>query len=89
MGAINASNGRFITEFKEEYFNQYDTIEFIDDLIRANGGTEKVCLFFDNSSIHVGKEVMQYIKQYKVKVIRNIPYEPEFNGIEVCFSLEL
>ena len=71
---------------KTNYFDQWDTIEFLDDLLTNNGGPDKVSVFFDNASIHVVSDVSDYIKSKRLKAIRNIPYCPEFNGIEVLWA---
>ena len=48
---------------------------------------QNIAFFWDNASIHVGKEVGQYLKCNKgIRTIKNIPYEPENNGIEFVWA---
>ena len=48
---------------------------------------QNIAFFWDNASIHVGKEVSQYLKCNKdIRIIKNIQYEPENNGIEFVWA---
>ena len=40
----------------------------------------------DNACIHHSKIVTEYIKNYNIKLIFNVPYSPEYNPIEIMFS---
>ena len=41
----------------------------------------------DNLQVHKTKEVAESCKELKVETIFNVPYSPDFNGIESYFSL--
>lgn len=41
----------------------------------------------DNLSVHKTKEVQDTYKRLKITPIYNMPYSPDFNGIESYFSL--
>ena len=60
-------------------------IDFIDQLRRGHVNRD-FTLFLDNCSIHKGVDVKAHIKKHKIKVIYNIQYQPEFNGIEVAWA---
>ena len=86
MAAINSIDGMIYTKISKQYFKQADTIEFVKMLIDKNK-SKKICLFWDNASVHVGKEISEYLNQIQnLKVIQNIVYEPENNGIEFLWS---
>ena len=44
-------------------------------------------MFLDNLQVHKTKEVSDACEQHKAKLIFNLPYSPDFNGIESYFSL--
>ena len=41
----------------------------------------------DNLQVHKTKEILETCKRLKVRPIFNVPYSPDFNGIETYFSL--
>lgn len=44
-------------------------------------------MFMDNLQVHKTDEVNHICKEKKVQKIFNVPYSPDFNGIESYFSL--
>ena len=44
-------------------------------------------MFMDNLQVHKTKEVVEICKLLQVQAIFNVPYSPDFNGIESYFSL--
>lgn len=44
-------------------------------------------MFMDNLQVHKTTEVVETCKRLKVQQIFNVPYSPDFNGIESYFSL--
>lgn len=51
-------------------------------LKKINKNHKKTCLIIDNARWHLTKEVLEFIKQKKIKLIRLPPYSPELNPIE-------
>ena len=41
----------------------------------------------DNLQVHKTKEVIETCRRLKARPIFNVPYSPDFNGIETYFSL--
>jgi transposase len=41
----------------------------------------------DNLQVHKTKEVLETCKRLRARSIFNVPYSPDFNGIETNFSL--
>ena len=41
----------------------------------------------DNLEVHKTKEVLETSERLKARPIFNVPYSPDFNGIETYFSL--
>ena len=61
---------------------------FVDELANKLSDEQKKKALFvlDNASYHKTKEIIKKFNQYKFKVITNIPYKSEFNGIEFFFA---
>jgi transposase len=66
-----------------------DTRKFIAFLERLRGtfGDQPFCIFMDNLSVHKTKVVKETCEKLNIKAIYNVPYSPDFNGIECYFSL--
>ena len=69
MGALNTRLGILYVKMSPNYFVQDDVINFIEELIKINQSAEKVCLFWDNASVHVGKDTKKFIASKKLNVI--------------------
>ena len=87
MGAICAKNGKFFTKYSDKYFKQEDTIDFLKQILyhHKNNG-DKICIFWDNCSIHFAQPVLEFLAEKKITHIKNLPYEPDIlvsNEIEI------
>lgn len=76
FGALGV--GKVITKLSKK-INSRKYLAFIK---RLNKQHEKLCLIVDNARWHLTKEVMEFIKQAKIKLIRLPTYSPELNPIE-------
>ena len=87
MGAICAKNGKFFTKYSDKYFKQEDTIDFLKQILHhhKNSG-DKICIFWDNASIHKVTQVTEFMEKNRLAQVRNVPYEPENNGIETLWG---
>ena len=61
-------------------------VAFVQQLSDKFGDGE-FCMFMDNLQVHKTEEVNQVCQERKVQKIFNVPYSPDFNGIESYFSL--
>lgn len=61
-------------------------VAFIEQLSAKYGGAELI-LFMDNLRVHKAHEVVETCQRLNVKQIFNVPYSPDFNGIECYFSV--
>lgn len=59
---------------------------FIKDL-HAVRGRKKFALFLDNASFHKTNLVRDAAEELGIRLIWNVPYSPEYNPIESCFSV--
>ena len=55
--------------------------------MRAKYQEQELILFVDNLSVHKTKETKRAYEKYKITPVYNVPYSPEFNGIEFYWGL--
>ena len=63
-----------------------DFANFVHVLAERAGGRE-FAVFMDNLRVHKTLEVAETCKQLNAKPFFNVPYSPNFNGIENYFGL--
>lgn len=56
--------------------------KFFSFLKRLHKRHRKLCIVNDNARWHLTKEVVHYVKENNIKMIRLLPYSPELNPIE-------
>ena len=56
--------------------------KFLAFIKRLNKHHKKLCVIVDNAKWHLTKEILKFIKQTEIKLIRLPPYSPELNPIE-------
>lgn len=61
-------------------------IDFLETL-SAMYDSKPFAIFLDNLSVHKTNEVLEVYKRLKITTVFNVPYSPQFNGIESYFSL--
>ena len=65
--------------------NSENFVAFLDQL-KEHMSCPEFGLYLDNLSVHKTKKVKQKLEELKIHPIYNIPYSPDFNGIESYFS---
>ena len=65
------------------------TVEFIEfmEMLSAKFLGQEFAIFMDNLQVQKTKEVLETCKRLNARPIFNVPYSPDFNGIETYFSL--
>ena len=61
-------------------------VKFIAKVCVATPPERKLALLWDNASSHKARFVKDYLVDVGVTAISNVPYHPQFNGIEHVFS---
>ncbi len=64
--------------------NQF--IDFLEELSSLNDG-KKIAIFMDNMRVHRSMIAHEAYTGLEIVPIFNIPYSPQFNGIESVFSI--
>ena len=83
--AISEDGGLEAYHIHEKSVTSSDFSQFIQVLSERAGGRE-FAIFMDNLRVHKTQEVAEACKKVGAKVIFNVPYSPDFNGIEAYFS---
>ena len=60
--------------------------EYLEGL-RAANKNQKIAVFMDNLSVHQSKDSQAALKKLKIEHVFNVAYSPEFNPIELVFSM--
>ncbi len=47
----------------------------------------KLAVFADNCTVHHSKAVKSYSEEHDIQIIFNLPYSPQYNPIEIVWSL--
>ena len=61
-------------------------VEFLEQLSTKFGGRQ-FSIFLDNLMVHRSNATKEVYRRLNITPIFNIPYSPQFNGIESYFSL--
>ena len=64
---------------------EYDFLRYLVDLSRAND-KQPFALFMDNLSVHKTNAAKLMYERLQITPLFNIPYQPDLNPIEACFS---
>ena len=84
--AICSTTGKVFSQFKSGYFNQDDTQSLLIRIMKYHRH-QKVCIFWDNASVHTGKKMLEFFnRNLRLAHVENLPYNPETNGIETLFA---
>ena len=86
LGAISDNEGLEAFTIHPNSITTKEFIEFVEMLSDKFHGQE-FAIFMDNLQVHKTKEVLDTCKRLKMRPIFNVPYSPDFNGIETYFSL--
>jgi|OM-RGC.v1.031709212 Transposase and inactivated derivatives len=86
IGAIDNKWGRIRLSLPTENVDGPTMAKFVKELVKCYPN-EKHALFIDNAPSHRSKEFKAECAWWKVWIIWNVPYKPEFNGIEKVWHL--
>ena len=86
IGAISEDCGLEAYALHPKAITTTEFVAFVEMLSARFHGNE-FSLFMDNLKVHKTKEVLEACKRLRVRPIFNVPYSPDFNGIETYFSM--
>lgn len=70
----------FTRSINTQKFSQY-----LEEL-RVINDNKNIAIFMDNLSVHHSRKTKLKLEELGIKSLFNIPYSPEYNGIELCFA---
>ena len=86
LGAISDNGGVEAYTIHPHSITTKEFIEFVEILsVKFHG--QDFAIFMDNLQVQKTKDVLETCKRLKARPIFNVPYRPDFNGIENYFSL--
>ena len=86
LGAISDNGGLEAYTIHPKAITTAEFVEFVE-MLSAKFLGQEFAIFMDNLQVHKTKEVLETCKRLKARPIFNVPYSPDFNGIETYFSL--
>ncbi len=86
IAAIESDRGLVAHAIHADSIDSEKFVAFLHDL-RLHMSCGKFGLFLDNLSVHKTKRVKHVLEELQIIPIFNVPYSPDFNGIESYFSL--
>ena len=86
LGAISDNEGLEAYTIHPNSITAKEFIEFVE-MLSDKFHEQEFAIFMDNLQVHKTKEVLETCKRLKAWPIFNVPYSPDFNGIETYFSL--
>ena len=86
IGALS-NKGSYIYWASPDYFDRFDILKFVQMLERRNRG-KNWAIFWDNCPTHKANIVKDYLGEKGVPIVFNLPYCPEYNGIESLWGFQ-
>ena len=83
--AISEEHGIEHTQIFEKSVNTEKFLEYISRL-RATSPFDLIAIFMDNMTVHKTIVVKDKLIELKIEALYNVPYMPDYNPCECCFS---
>lgn len=73
--------------FLKENINHVNFYNFMEETIKklSEDDIKRTIIIMDNCTVHFSKNVIELMKNNKLKILYTVPYESEFNSIELAF----
>jgi len=85
IATVSAERGVDLIHIQDRAVNEFDFARYLG-LLSQKRGREPFALFMDNLRVHKTQLVRDMFTRLRITPIFNIPYCPETNPIEACFS---
>ncbi len=86
LAAISAEKGVEHFLIHDRSISTPEFLDFLEQLSELNSG-KPIALFLDNLSVHRTNVAATAMRRLLIQPIFNVPYSPQFNGIEAMFSV--
>ena len=84
IGALS-NKGTYLYRVQEDYFVKEDIVRFIK-FIKSRMRGKAFVIFWDNCKTHRAHLVRDFLTENDISVVFNIPYSPQYNGIESLWA---
>ena len=85
IATVSEERGVELVHIQDRAVNEYDFLRYLVNLSRVND-RKPFALFMDNLSVHKTGTVKLMYERLSITPLFNIPYSPDTNPIESCFS---
>ncbi len=86
VAGISAEAGLETYLVRDRSIDQSSFVDFLTDL-RATNGNHRLAIFMDNLAVHKTAKVRRAMADLNMDPIFNVPYSPDYNGIESFWSM--
>ena len=86
IGALS-NKGTYLYMVMPKYFDRFDILKYIKFIERKMRG-KRWAIFWDNCRTHHAIIVKEYLIDKDIACVFNLPYKPEYNGIESLWSYQ-
>ena len=86
IAAVSVQTGALLYTIGETFQKQEDVVQFVAKICSESPPGKKVAILWDNASSHKARSVQDYLRTTDTIAIANVPYHPQYNGIEHVFS---
>jgi transposase len=86
VASISAERGLENRTTYNSALDRFDFAEYLQDISRSRDG-RPFALFIDNARFHKAIVVKDQMAELGIRPIMNVPYSPQYNPIEGCFSI--
>ena len=85
-GAVSEQRGLICSTIRPKSVNQDSFISFLELLRERTPAEQQLVVLLDNCSMHKSKKVAAYLTAANISVLWNVPYAPQYNGIELVWA---
>ena len=85
IATVSEEKGVDLIEIFDHAINEFNFCRYLGNLSRTNN-REPFALFLDNLTCHKTQLVRQMYGKLRITPLYNVPYSPETQPIEACFS---
>lgn len=86
LGAISSRRGLILWVHREKSMRGQDVEDFLGRLAALTDNIGDAVVLLDNATIHKTNAVRQMAEDKSINLTYNVPYQPQFNGIELFWG---
>ena len=87
MIGAKSNKGNYYYMVQKGYFNRWDILKFLK-FLKFKNRNNHWGIFWDNCKTHHAIVVRDYMAENNISQVFNVPYSPEYNGIELLWAYQ-